>query len=151
MEKIFIRSANNYNRREASCTTGLACNDEDCKVKRSFKDECDINNIVKRFGITQELPTSFTPPMSGDFTGVGDFHSALNAVVAAEDAFMQMPAALRKRFSHDPQELMLFLANEANRPEAVKLGLVQPKAEKTRDAVQAIDELAAKIVPRETK
>jgi len=150
MRKVFIRSPYNYNVGEASIESGLACTGE-CIVKKSFKDECDINSILKRWGITGQVVIPERLPMSGDFTGIDDFHSAMNAVRSAQDAFMQIPPDVRKRFGHDPQELIAFLGDDKNRAEAERLGLVAKPMEKTRDVIQAVDELAAKIVPRETK
>ena len=102
----------------------------------------------RRFGLTGDLPVNAAMPTSGDFTGISDFHSALNMVREAEEAFMAFPASVRERFGHDPQRLMAFLENADNRDEAVKLGLVTPPVERTRDVVQAVDELAAKLVPK---
>lgn len=103
---------------------------------------------MARFGLTGELPSTVGMPISGDFTSVTDFHSAMNMVRAAEEAFMAMPASLRERFGHDPQNVMLFLDDPANRDEAIKLGLVEPPVEVTRDVVTAVDELSAKLVPK---
>lgn len=116
-------------------------------TQRHFAEECDINTIVKRFGLTGQLPVAPQMPMSGDFTGAVDFHTAMNLVVQAEQEFKKLPADLRERFQHDPGELIAFLEDEANREEAVKLGLVAKPAEKVRDVVQAVDELAAKLAP----
>ena len=55
------------------------------RAKQSFKDECDINVIVERFGIGYEMPTGVVAPVYGDFTQAGDFRSAMDAVVAARD------------------------------------------------------------------
>lgn len=96
-------------------------------AKQSFKDECDINTIVKRFGLTGELPQNFRSPSYADFTDVVDFQSALNAVRSAGEAFMEMPAELRAKFLNDPQRLVEFVSKEENRDEAVKLGLVAPR------------------------
>jgi len=148
---IKFRSGNDGLGDDVSRETQLVCDEETCVVSQSAKEECDINVIVARFGLTGQIPQGYKPPMSGDFTGVNDFHTAMNAVKEAEASFMQLPAHLRKRFGGDPQELMRFLDYGKNRDEAVKLGLVPPKPERTRDVVQAVDELAAKIVPRETK
>lgn len=150
MQKVFVRSAHNYDAAEVSKVNAVTCDPEDTRTKRSFAEECDINTIVKRFGLTHEVPTTFRMPMVGDFTGVTDFQSAMQQVRAAEEAFMELPAEVRKRFGHDPQELMTFLGKEENRAEALKLGLLQPPPEKTRDVVTAVDELRAAMVPRET-
>lgn len=127
-----------------SLETGLECKDESL-AQQHFKEECDINEIVRRFGLTGEMPENVRLPVSGDFTGIVDFQTALNAVVEAQESFMALPAEVRARFANDPQRLMEFLADEKNRDEAVKLKLVNPKAEPVRDVVTAVDELAAKL------
>lgn len=90
------------------------------------RDDADINVILRRFGITGQMPTARTAPEYGDFTGVTDYQSALDAVMAADDAFMSLPAELRKRFDNDPAELLTFLNDDKNRDEARELGLLAP-------------------------
>jgi len=151
MKRVFARSAYNYDPKVASVECALCMPEDEGKTQQHFKEECDINTIIKRFGLGVALPTTFKAPMTGDFSDVSDFQTAMNAVKEAETAFMQMPAALRKRFDHDPQQLLGFLDHEGNREEAMTLGLIPRPLEKTRDVVAAVDELAAKLVPRETK
>lgn len=119
----FLRTPYNYDTMEASNASGLKCEDETL-AQQNFKDECDINNIMEQFGITGELPGSTLPPQYGDFSGVLDYHSAMNAVLAAQDAFAQLPATLRARFENDPNNLIRFLEDPNNRNEAVDLGLI---------------------------
>jgi len=127
MIKPFLRTAYNYDTNEASDESGLACTDKS-KTKQSFKDECDINTIVKRFGITGELPIGVRMPSYGDFTSVGNFHEAMNAIAQANESFDAMPAEIRARFHNDPAEFVEFCGNDNNIEEARKLGLV-PAAE----------------------
>lgn len=143
----FLRTPYNYDRNAASDESGLACSHEEGRTAQEFKDECDINVIMERFGRTGELPGDFKAPVSGDFTGVTDFHSAMNAVRQAQEAFDAMPADLRARFNFDPQRLIEFCEDGRNVDEARKLGLIPMPAEQPRDVVKAVDELAAKIVP----
>lgn len=124
MEKIFVRSAYNYDMNEASRKSGLHCKDK-TRTQQHFKEECDINTIVQRFGLTGELPTTVQTPTYGDYTGIFDFQSAMNKVVEAQQNFMTLPAKIRARFHNDPQELLEFVTDESNRPEAEKLGLVE--------------------------
>ena len=72
-------------------------------TQQQFKQETDINVIVKRFGITGELPQNIRAPAIEDFVDVVDYHSAMNAIKAAEHSFAAMPAAVRERFAHNPQ------------------------------------------------
>lgn len=115
-------------------------------TQQQFREECDINTIVKRFGLTGELPNGIGMPVSGDFTGVSDFQSAMEVVRKSQEAFMALPAETRARFANDPARVLAFLDDEKNRDEAIKLGMIPKPVERTRDVVQAVDELAAKLV-----
>jgi len=120
----FVRSPYNYDMMAASNEAGLDTGPESM-TQQQFKDECDINVIVRRFGLTGELPENPRVPMYGDFTEVKDYRTALEAVMAADDAFLEFPAELRARFENDPQKLLEFCENGANREEAVRLGLIK--------------------------
>ncbi len=131
MKTPFLRTPYNYDRDAASNESGLHCEDATL-TQQHFKDETDINNILRQFNITGLLPEQPLSPRYGDFTGIGDYHSAMNAVIAAEDQFMALPANLRARFENDPAQLIDFISDENNRSEAEKLGLLElPKAEST--------------------
>lgn len=143
----FFRSGFNYDGDAVSRETALSCDPEGSVTQQQFRDECDINEIVRRFGLTGKLPENPRMPVSGDFTGISDYQSAVNMVLNAEAAFMEFPADVRERFNNDPQKMMEFISLEKNRDEAIRMGLVPKPLEKTRDVVQAVDELAAKIVP----
>jgi len=123
MNVPFLRTAYNYDRDEASDESGLVCDDESLAVQ-SAADEANINTIVRRFGLTGQLPGQVAMPRFGDFTNVPDFHSAMNLIRQAQDEFLRLPAEVRARFGNDPQRVMEFLEDEGNRDEAVKLGLV---------------------------
>lgn len=122
----FLRTPYNYDAMAVSNETGLKC-EEETLAQQQFKDECDINNIMERFGLTGELPASPLPPQYGDFSGVLDYHSAMNAVLAAQDAFAELPATMRARFENDPYQLIRFLDDPNNRDEALALGLIDSK------------------------
>ena len=65
----------------------------------------------------------------GDFTNVPDFRESMDLIARANGTFMQLDWKLRERFHNDPAVLIAFLNDPQNRDEAVKLGLVSPKAE----------------------
>jgi len=120
---VFVRNPYNYDMNKVSDETGLECKDPSL-AQQHMKDECDINVIVERFGVTGELPTVPIPPQYGDFSGITDYHSAINAVRASEEAFMALPAKIRARFDHDPNALLQFLNDPINRDEAIEIGLI---------------------------
>jgi len=120
---VFLRTPYNYDVNEASDASALVCDDPSL-AQQHAKEECDINTIVRRFGLTGELPNGVKAPQYGDFTEATDYHTALNAVRAADAAFMQLPADIRTRFNNDPGSLVDFVSDDNNRAEAEKLGLV---------------------------
>ena len=124
-KSTFLRTPYNYDLDAASNESGLHCEDATL-TQQHFKDECDINNILRQFNITGLLPEAPLSPRYGDFTGIGDYHSALNQVIAAENEFMRLPAQIRSRFENDPAKLIDFLEKSENKDEAIKLGLVNP-------------------------
>jgi phage internal scaffolding protein len=132
----FLRTPYNYDTNAASNESGLAC-EEPSLTQQHFKDETDINNILRQFNITGLLPESPLSPRYGDFSGVVDYHTALNAVLDAGDQFMALPADLRARFNNDPAQLIEFIDDESNRAEAEKLGLLDAKT--TASTVTPLD------------
>ena len=136
MKAPFLRTAYNYDTDAASNESGLVCL-EPTLAQQHFKDECDINNILRQFNVTGLLPEAPLSPRYGDFTGIHDYHTALNAVIAADDGFMALPATLRARFQNDPEQLIEFLDNPNNYDEAVKLGLVDQKMVENDQKIEA--------------
>jgi phage internal scaffolding protein len=137
----FLRTPYNYDTNAATNGSGLHCEDATL-AQQHFKDECDINNILRQFNITGLLPENPLSPRYGDFTGISDYQTALNQVIAAEDEFMRLPADLRARFENDPAQLIEFLENSENKDEAIKLGLVN-KPEELPQVVEVPQEKAA--------
>ncbi len=102
------------------------------RTKQSFRDECDINNILRQFNVTGQLPVGSVQPQYGDFSGITDYQSALNAVMAAQDSFLQLPAKVRAKFDNDPALFVDWASDEANRDEMKALGLLR------EETVQAV-------------
>jgi len=123
----FLRTPYNYDVNAASEETSLDCSDDPGFTQQQFKEECDINVIVEKFMKTGEMPDNVRVPIEGDFTDVTDYQSALNAVIAADDAFMELPPDVRAEFDNNPQKLMDFLADDKNRARAEELGLLNAK------------------------
>lgn len=98
------------------------------RTDQSFKNECDINYIVKNFVTTKSLPPHLLNARNAvfeDVSEVGDFQAALETVQAGNLAFATLPADLRDRFNNDPGRFLDWLYNPDNRAEAISLGLVK--------------------------
>jgi Chlamydia-phage Chp2 scaffold (Chlamy_scaf). len=127
-EPVFLRTAHNYDRDAASHNCSVTCPPEEDMTQQQFAEEVDINTIVRRFGLDGTMPETLDMPVTGDFTTVVDFQTAMQLTTQADQAFMTLPAPMRKRFNHNPGELMAFLDDDTNRDEAIALGLVnKPK------------------------
>lgn len=95
------------------------------RTKQEFKEQCDINNIIKSFKITRQI--THLAAKAGTFEDLPDaldLQTALNVVIQAEDAFAALPAAVRDRFKNNPSEFLAFMEDPKNMVEAEKLGLV---------------------------
>jgi len=108
-------------------SVGLACKDPSL-TQQHFADDADINNILARFQKTGLLTDPLNPPSNrpqfGDFSHDFNYQEAQNTIAYANQAFMELPSGLRKRFNNDPAELLAFLEQEENRDAAISLGLV---------------------------
>lgn len=123
---MFVRSSFNFDRDAVSNETGLSCPEESLAIQ-SAEEESNINTIVRRFGLTGEMPNQVAMPHSGEFHNIPDFHTAMNLIRTTQEAFLTVPADVRARFGNDPQAFMHFVEDDANRDEARRMGLLKPE------------------------
>lgn len=100
-------------------------NDEPSTVQEQFEKDCDINVMIKRFGLEKVSSIPIDPSRFGDFSDTPDLRTALEIVRDAEYQFMQLPPKVRARFRNSPAELWEFLQDEENVEEAVRLGILE--------------------------
>lgn len=122
-----LRSARNYDRNAVSLATAFHPVGPS-KTVQSQKQEADINHIVRQFGLTGQLPSNIRVPLRGDFTEVGDFKEAANAIRMAQESFNSLSAVVRQRFNNDPQLFFEFCQDKENLAEMRKMGLAVPEA-----------------------
>lgn len=99
-------------------------------TKQQFLDECDVNKIIVRC-IRQgvPLPSQEAQAVFADVSKVVCFSDAMMRLRAADEAFNALPSALRARFGWDASALVAFVSDDRNYDEAVKLGILAPKAQ----------------------
>lgn len=124
-------------------------NTEESKTRQEFKDECDINHIMKRYEQTGEVHhLNRKSGVYADLAHIGDFQGMMDKIVHAQTAFGELPAEVRFRFGNDPAQLIEFLQDTKNKDEAVRLGLIEAKVEKTNDSNDSkLDPKAKKADP----
>lgn len=108
-------------------------NDEPSLTVQSATPDCDINVLVKRFGIDKDpVPYQAADPrFYGDFSDLPDLATALTRVRRAEQLFNDLPADLRSFFHNDPALMWAFVNDPENAEQAVEMGLLarQPAPE----------------------
>jgi len=111
--------------RNPNCQTAVG---KESLTKQAFQDDCDINKIMKRHRITG-LIEHLNPrtPMYGDYSGVTDFHEALELVSDAQEQFDALPSEVRSLVRNDPEVLLRALTDEKETAALAAAGL--PMAE----------------------
>lgn len=94
-------------------------------TQQNFKDECDINNILRKHKKTGLI--DHVSQFNGDYADLSepvDYQTALNIVIEAGEAFSTLPAGIRKMFNNSPQEFLEFADDENNAEKMQELGLL---------------------------
>lgn len=102
-------------------------------TKQEFAYEQDINNIIKKFHTTGELP-KMRQGFYADVSEIPDYHEAMNIVARANQNFASLPSQLRTKFDNDPSKMLEWISDPQNAQEAVELGLLQSKDVKISSA-----------------
>lgn len=96
---------------------------EQGRTKQQFREECNINNIMKRYEKTGVLKhVNLREPQYG-LVPATDFAEAMRIVTDAQETFNSLPSELRKRVGHSPEEFLRFYANSENAAELESYGL----------------------------
>ncbi len=128
------------------------------RTKQSFTKDANINNIMARYmktgvlgsGVVSSRVSAFADVSSGD-----SYRSVLDKVRNAEEAFMTLDADVRSKFRNNVSELLDFLADPANRDEAIELGLVEPPEPppgaplEAAPVVEPVEPVVEPVVPSE--
>ena len=105
-------------------------------TKQAFRDESNVNNIMAKYLQTGLLDHVNQHQGSyADFINAPDYHTAMNRITAADQAFQSMPSDIRKKFSNSPSEFLEFAQNPDNVEEMRELGLL-PGPENTPPAAE---------------
>lgn len=130
----------NLDAKKRSDDNGIAISLKEMMTDQSFVKECDINSIMAKFVKTGILEhQSRYQGNYGDFTGAMDYQSALNAVMAADDMFMTLPAEIRAKFENDAGRFLDFVDDPNNMDQMVEMGLAVPRETPVKEVVESSD------------
>lgn len=100
---------------------------EESLTQQHFAEEVNINNILERYINTGTLMSNSQSPLFIDCSTIPQsFAEMQNFMIDAQDSFYHLPLNVRERFDNNIARLLDFVANPANREEAINLGLVAP-------------------------
>lgn len=119
----------------------------DGHTKQSFKDECDINFIMKKYiktGVVEHLNQN---KANYGFATALDFKASLDLIQEAQDLFSGLPAELRDKFDNDPGEFLAFVENPDNRSEMALMGLLNEEATAAALAADSASDSASAPTP----
>lgn len=103
--------------------------DKPSMTDRSFREECDINNIVSRCLSTGQMPPDDGSGVFGDFSELpNDLMSTYDYIERAGERFMELPSDLRLKFNNDPLTLLQALHDPSNHDLMVEYGLISKAA-----------------------
>lgn len=99
---------------------GLNCDPSEGMTQQHFKDECDINYLLKHYN---DIPVP--PPVYGDCSQYSDLQQCIDKVMAANEDFAAVPSEIRARFGNSPAAFFDFCNNPDNIEELISLGLAE--------------------------
>lgn len=98
-------------------------------TRQEFAAECDINEIMRRYETTGVLPNDGREPQYVDFTEIPeDLMSTLAMMDRAQQAFMTLPARVRREFENNPHAFVEYASHPDNLDQMREWGLAPPKA-----------------------
>lgn len=117
----------------------------DCSKPRitdqSFKNVCDINQVMERFRKTGQLPNfPQKTPFYGSNIDAPSLTDAFNIVTTAHEMFYQLPAAIRKDMDNDPTRLEAYLADSSNFEKLAKHGILKAPETSKKDVSDPLKE-----------
>lgn len=114
----------------------LECLDKSL-TRQSEAAAADINNIMKQYDKTGMLPQVSVEGLFADVSAMPDYRTALDGVRVANEYFMQLPALVRAQFDNDAAKFLDFAIDPANKPELIKMGLIEDPAQLGLDLGEA--------------
>lgn len=101
---------------------------EETMTEQQFKDECDVNTILKQFVSTGFIPNlNMKEGVYMDVSEIGDYRDAIERVRQTNSFFMELPSSLREQFKNDAAIFLDYVMDPANEESLEQMGLVNIK------------------------
>lgn len=135
-----LRSARNFHDGKKWATSNTAPS----RTLQSDAKGANLNEVVRRFNMTGQLPVPRAVPRYMDLVNQPDFRGAMQVIVEAREAFEALPALIRERFG-SPAAYVDFCDNPENKEEMIKLGLAKPDPVPVPEKVQKVEVVNAGV------
>lgn len=115
-------------------------------AQQHFKEECDVNVVVKRYARGDTSVVNPREPQYGDFSMADELLSAHLQVEAAEQEFLSLPAEVRRAAGDSMEGLLRMLATEDGAYELQEAGYdlgLPDREEAPEEAAQAASQPVA--------
>lgn len=88
----------------------------DGRTKQAFRDECDINKILKKAQRTGSIAhlQKYPEAIYGEFDGEFDLLTAQNKLIKANQIFDELPSEVRREFGNDALAFVKFAGDPKN-------------------------------------
>ncbi len=98
-------------------------------AQQQFKEDCDINTIMKRLNSGQMTDYINKHQLAFGFATPLQYHDSMNLIAQADSMFNELPSSLRNEFDNNPQAFLEFVQDEKNAAKAKELGIeLSPEA-----------------------
>lgn len=108
---------------------------EPSRTKQSDLEASDINNVMSRYALQQEALINPREFLTGDFSELQSYQEDLDRLSSARARFDALPVDIRRRFDFNPQALVDFILNPANREECIAYGFIDKPVSPTNSVV----------------
>jgi phage internal scaffolding protein len=106
---------------------------------QSFKNEVNVNTIMKKYFKTRELShVSKRLPQYLDVSNTPDLIGAFDKVAKAEHAFQSLPSVIRSALNNDPRNLSGFLLDPKNKDILIEYGLLKTTDDSNLSSVKPV-------------
>jgi phage internal scaffolding protein len=121
-------------------------------TKQSFRDEVNINNIMKKYEKTGLL--THVKQYGGkyaDLADSSDYHTSMNIILEAQEAFDTLPSKVRHEFYNDPAKFLEFVQDPANAEKMIEMGLAERPFDQNKLSKDLPDASGINTLGKETK
>lgn len=96
-------------------------------TQQHFKDDCDINVIVRRFNAGQinTMPLAMNEGFYADVSDLGSYQDANARVNSIKDYFANLPSSVREKFNNSVDDFVAFASSDNSRDAFIEMGILE--------------------------